>query len=390
MKILIVHDIGNLHGGAEVVVFQQIDILRKSGHQVKLMASDAVLPSRADYTFRCADATTVQKLRNYTYNAGAAKVMRRAIKEFTPDIIHFHTVTRLSVAGLRAAQSTPRVMTLHDYGLLYPNLGDHLPKADYCGVGDEACCAAHAGTGRYWFEKLRTSIIKREARKMGVTTVSGYVTSLAQQDGLERASTVANPAPFALQPNTSGPRKNIVLYVGRLEREKGVAELLLAFSEVLKTVPDAKLVIAGQGSQIDALKSLAQSLKLQKSVRFLGNQPRQDVAKLYRLAKVVCVPSLWPEPFSLVGLEAMSHGAVVIGSGSGGMTDWLKHRVNGITVNPDDASAFGYAISRVLKSETLRLKLQQNSKKTLDQFSNDRYFARLCSTYVAAIKNQLR
>ena len=111
------------------------------------------------------------------------------------------------------------------------------------------------------------------------------------------------------------------------------------------------------------------SLGMTESVHFLGAIPRNELTRRYRLAQLVVVPSIWPEPFGLVGLEAMSVGTPVVGSGRGGMSDWLTHGHNGLVADPTDTEAFAAAIEAVLTDGELRAILAANALETAQQLS---------------------
>src|SRR5262249_14827019 len=112
-----------------------------------------------------------------------------------------------------------------------------------------------------------------------------------------------------------------VLFVGRVVAEKGLDALLRAFALVTRP---SRLAVVGDGLALARAGALAGGLGLGERVEFAGWATGARLARYYREAAVLAVPSLWPEPFGLVGLEAMSYGLPVVAFGVGGIPEWLE------------------------------------------------------------------
>jgi phosphatidylinositol alpha-mannosyltransferase len=108
-----------------------------------------------------------------------------------------------------------------------------------------------------------------------------------------------------------------VLFVGRLEKRKGVRYLLSAWALVEKQMPDAKLIIAGDGPERNMLESRTRQLKLQH-VEFLGRVTDEEKRRLLRRCTVYTSPALYGESFGIVLLEAMAAGAVTVAGANPG------------------------------------------------------------------------
>ncbi|MDD4310410.1 MAG: glycosyltransferase family 4 protein, partial [Candidatus Cloacimonetes bacterium] len=118
----------------------------------------------------------------------------------------------------------------------------------------------------------------------------------------------------------------IILYVGQLIRGKGVDLAINALSRVSEPF---KFVVLGRGNDENYLKEISAQL-LPGKAEFLGWAA--DVNQIYAGADIVVVPSRWQEPFGLVGLEAFSKSKPVVAFDIGGISEWLKHKVNGLLV----------------------------------------------------------
>ena len=120
----------------------------------------------------------------------------------------------------------------------------------------------------------------------------------------------------------------LLLYVGRLVPEKGVALLLHAFAELKRRGVKIKLVIVGQGPQFNELRSLSQQLGVAASVYFTGYIPDEEVNHLYHIADLAVVPSYY-EPFGIVALESMVRGTPTLVADTCGLGEIIDDMVDG-------------------------------------------------------------
>jgi glycosyltransferase involved in cell wall biosynthesis len=170
----------------------------------------------------------------------------------------------------------------------------------------------------------------------------------------------------------SGP---VVVFVGRLVPEKGVAVLLQAFAQALSSFPQAMLVVVGDGPDRASLEALAHQLQIARSVVFAGAQ--QDVALFYLLADVVAIPS-HSEPFGIVAVEAMAAGRPVVASNVGGLADTVVDGQTGRLVPPGNASAMAEALTWVLQSPDHAHQLGVAGQvRAINDYSEDRLAASL-------------
>ena len=134
-----------------------------------------------------------------------------------------------------------------------------------------------------------------------------------------------------------------VVFAGRLVRPKGVSVLIRAARDL-----DAELVICGTGRELEPLRRLASRLGLARRVSFVGWLSPEQLARELAEASIVAIPSLWPEPFGLVGIEALAAGRPVVASATGGVEDWLEHERTGLCVPAGDPRALARALSELL------------------------------------------
>ena len=147
-----------------------------------------------------------------------------------------------------------------------------------------------------------------------------------------------------------GERPPTVLYVGRLRTRKAVAVLLDAFVAVRSQLPQARLVLVGDGEQRQALEAQARRLGLGEEVRFTGALPREQIVAIYAEADVYCLPSLY-EGFPVAILEAMAAALPVVSTTVSGIPEAVFPGRTGELVEPEDVAGLARALVALLADE---------------------------------------
>jgi glycosyltransferase involved in cell wall biosynthesis len=247
-----------------------------------------------------------------------ALAVRGAAAEFAPDVIHAHWWFPAGLLALGSLSSRPLVTTLH---------------------GSDVRLARRSAWAPTLFRRVA-------ARSAAVTAVSGYLAGEAQAMA-PGCKVAVEPMPVNVElfSAASGPRAaDRFLFVGRLNRQKGIALLL----EALAALPSpASLDVAGDGEDRAELEARAASLGLARRVRWHGVQSQEQLAPLYRAATAVVIPSE-DEGLGLVAVEAQLCEAPVIAFRSGGLTDVVDDGRTGILSAPGDVRALAIAMNALL------------------------------------------
>jgi glycosyltransferase involved in cell wall biosynthesis len=390
LKILFVNDYGFPRGGAETLVDHERSELEARGHRTGLLSLDSPRlygPAEAWVHPFEDPASRVGSLWHQLRHGRARRALELAVRETHPDLIHYHTLTRLGPGVMAGGASMPAVVTLHDYALLYPRLRSVAPDQPFCNVGEFACCPRHAGLPRYAFERLRTAIHRRLLnRAQWVLVPSEYMRRVVSACGVKRVRVCANGVPTQSSAADGAVRPPRILYAGRLEREKGVFELVAAFELLADRNDSVELRVAGSGAELAPLGERIQRSRHAARISLLGTLPASELREAYTTARVVALPSLWPEPFGLTGIEAMGAGTPVVGSGRGGMTEWLRDGVNGVCADPTDAAAFSSALESVTTDDGLFARLASGGRDTAGHFTLERHVDCLESVYAQAAR----
>lgn len=175
--------------------------------------------------------------------------------------------------------------------------------------------------------------------------------------------------PLPLRNQFAAEHEKIVLFVGRMVLEKGVQVLLHSVPSVVFECPGTKFLLVGTGYYLDDLKRTADQIGVNHDVKFLGYVSDPDLMRLYKIADVVCIPSLY-EPFGIVALEGMAAKVPVVTSDTGGLPDFVEHMVNGITTYTDDAQSLSWGILKVLRNPELAQNLRDEGHKRVSTVYN--------------------
>jgi len=159
------------------------------------------------------------------------------------------------------------------------------------------------------------------------------------------------------------PGRLILLYTGRLDKEKRIEVILRALPAIVERL-DAQLVVAGPGKLRNDLETLAVDLGMKDRVTFLGYLPDEDVPRLYRLADVFVIAAV-AELQSIVTMEAMASGLPVIAADVMALPELVHHGENGFLFPQDDAQALAAAAITILSNEPLRRQMAKKSEEII-------------------------
>jgi glycosyltransferase involved in cell wall biosynthesis len=178
-----------------------------------------------------------------------------------------------------------------------------------------------------------------------------------------------------------------LIFVGRLVEKKGVSVLLEAMAQVIKTVPDAELLIVGDGPLRNKLEQKAKELGLGDHVQFLGSVPHHQLPELYSSAGIAVVPSIIDssgdqEGLGLVIVEAIGCGCAVIASNLEAIRD-IVNKETGLLAKPADSLDLAENIKKLLIDRKIQEQLSVDGRKrVMEKFdisaAGQRYYNLIC------------
>jgi len=199
-----------------------------------------------------------------------------------------------------------------------------------------------------------------------VTAISEALVKIAEELGRNDVIKISNGLHLGQIPVTEKERGRIV-FVGRLEKMKGIDTLLTAFAKLKMYNVQCTIRVVGDGSERSRLEQLAIDLGIVEHVTFTGFLPVPDVYKEFAKAEIFCGLSR-SEALGNVFLEAQAAGCAVIGTTVGGIPDIIKDGETGLLVSSDDADAAADALKKLLEDTSLLQKLAEEGKKNAQNY----------------------
>ena len=182
----------------------------------------------------------------------------------------------------------------------------------------------------------------------------------------------------------SDGRPNI-LFLGRFDHRKGLPYLLEAMPQILRSVPEARLVVVGDGPDRRKLEELVVDAT-RSAIEFVGRVPPEMVARYFVSADIYCSPATDRESFGITLLEAMASGAAVVGFDNDGYRGVIEHERDGVLVSNRDRAALAEAIVDLLQQPDRRQRIRAQALDTAARFD----WARVAAQVEAHYREHLR
>jgi phosphatidyl-myo-inositol dimannoside synthase len=287
----------------------------------------------------------------HSEGSSALELVRRGRDRATPTVVMFHgNFLGLAHASVRRARRRPAALP-REVALLRTLCRDHFPHGNWRVFRR---CEAIVPSQ----QQLRGTRLSHLLRRDRVHVVpNGVDTELF------------SPAPQAEARAELGlPSGPLAVCVGRLNREKGFGHAMAT----LRTVPELRLVIVGDGEERGALEREAGEQQVAERVVFAGAQPHERIARYLAAADLFLFPTERDEAAPLVLPQALAAGAAVIASACGGVTEVVGADEAGILVPPGDAAALAAAVRGLLESPEERRRLQATARRrAVERYSLD-------------------
>lgn len=286
-----------------------------------------------------------------------APLLARVTRDFTPDIIHAHTLGYDSVIGswLKKKLSCPLVVTTHGTDTVRPlENGQTALLKSWCDAADAVVAVSTA---------LQRKLLLASPQKAPVVILNGF------------ASHALPAAPAARDPYR-------LIQVGHLIPQKRFDVTLRALALLRRDYPKVTLTVIGEGSERARLEALANELGLSEAVAFLGKLPNDRVLAEMSASSFFVMASK-PEGFGIVYAEAMAAGCLTVGTEGEGIADLIVSGQNGYLVPADDPAAIRDVIAASLahptdaadmaargKRDALLLTWEANAEKHIALYQN--------------------
>ena len=375
LKILVASDAYKFQtNGVANVVITQVREMRKLGYDVKVIApSDCRRSFRDgdDYYFASVPALVYPDVR---FGVAIHNRYVKELKAWGPDVIHIHTEASMEHIARKIMRSghTPFVMTVH---------------TDYSQYAFGK--AENRRAVRLLFRMLGRIIYR------GVDTViapSEKALSFAQLEPVQRTVVIPNGIHMETFQKPCPPEEREALYrqydlkdngktlavISRVSKEKNIQEILAYLPDLLKRIPDAQLLIVGDGPEKEKLEEICDRTGLRGAVRFTGRIPQEEVYKYYAMGDVFVSASTF-EVHSLTFLEAMARGLPLVCREDPSLKGVLENGDNGFIYRTEEE--FLCAVETLLTDDALRERMKARALEKAEEFSDRRQLERTLELY---------
>lgn len=378
------NDYGTASGGEEILTFALREALRRRGHDVRLLTSRArPLPLPVEADSLCFGTTSRLRGVVQTLNPSAARALRRFLAEFDPDVVHVKSfLTQLSPLVLPELRGRPSLLHVETVRTVCPSGSKLLSSGDVCTARYGWVCRGCVPPQDWPLLMLQMALWRRWRGAFDrIVANSRWTRRRLEDDGVPVDEVVWNGVPV-VPPRAALAPVPTLAFAGRLVPEKGLDVLLQAFRRVRERLPEARLVIAGDGPERDALTLRMAALGLGDHVERLGHRPRAELDARLGSAWLQAVPSIWEEPFGLVASEAMMRGVAVVASDAGGLAEIVEDGRTGRLVRRGDPGALAEALLGILSDRELAERMgRAGRERALAHFDEARYVDRFVEIY---------
>lgn len=333
------------------------------------------LESFADY--ECAGVPAHLQGLSQIWNPSACLKLKDVLAEFAPEIVHIRLFqSELSPSILPLLRDVPTIYHAAWYRIICPLGTKMLPDGQDCKFAAGLACVRQGCISTFTLPRVKAQMWLTRRNWGGINAVianSEATRKRLMESGVRVDEVIWNGVTPGLagQPNETIPT---VVFAGRLVWEKGVDVLIEAFRRVGQKIPEAVLLIAGEGKERDKLESSAREAGLSERIQFLGMLRPDEMEERFREAWVQVVPSRWKEPFGLVAAEAMMRGTPAIVTNTGGLAEFVQDGITGLHCPAGDAEVLAEKLGGLLRDRERVLSMGQAARRFALEHLDERVF----------------
>ena len=395
MRILLVNKFHYLRGGSEKYYFELAQLLKSKGHTVGFFSmkhEENITTGDAEYFVEEIDLNTGSKLKalDVIYSQENKRLMAKALEEFKPDIVHINNFQRQLSASIIDAikeKNIPIVMTAHDLNPICP-ASIMLYNGEVC---DDCITKGYAQCIKKKCVKgstLKSTLGVMEKKYYDIHNVFRKIDCIISPSEFNKNQLVNGKLKYneivALHNFVNESERNeyvlgdYAFYLGRLSKEKGILNLI----EAIGDIPNAKLLIAGDGPERERIEAYISEHKLDGRITLLGYQNQDSIHKYITNSRFVVIPSICNEncPYSV--LEAMEIGKPIVASRIGGIPELIADGENGYLYKADDINELKEKLMLMLDNDDKVNRFAQKSRELYESYySPDSYYNELIKIY---------
>lgn len=422
--------------GTEILTFKVAKELQKRGHEVNVFTGYPVqieIPESDRFDNYTYEGIKIHRFYHSNTPMGGqeniieaeynnvffSKYFRNYLQVFKPDVVHIFHLSKLSASVIDVCNSLkiPRIMTVTDFWLICPTSQLRLPDTGLCKGPDTNSlnCLRHVVEiyqpkkisriirylpdwvlllfiwmsdrkllPKFWFSNYvlalvqRKSFLKARIDKLNKVLVpTKLMQEILLNNGVDSRLMLRQSYGLDLEnikpSNNKGDKDTICIgFIGTLYEHKGVHLLI----EAIKTLPDIKLELKIYGDlktaphYVDKLYTLIDN---DQRIKFCGTFPNHEIGNIFLGIDVLVVPSIWYENAPLVIYSAQMAQCPVIATNLGGMSEIIKHEINGLLFEKGNISELASCIRRLSEDRLLLKSLSVNAvrPKSIQEYANE-------------------
>jgi 1,2-diacylglycerol 3-alpha-glucosyltransferase len=307
------------------------------------------------------------------------------IKRLNLDVIHTHTEFSLGIFGRIMAKDL-RIPLIHTYHTIYEDYTHYVTHSKLLDERAKAAvrtftkvCCNHTEQVIVPTEKVKELLTDYSVKKDIAVVPTGINLRKFDRNNFNRDEIVALREQFGVKETDK-----VILYLGRISKEKNLQEVIDAMPEYLSDKDNVKFLIVGNGPDKERLSDLVQELGLTQKIIFTGEQPWDIIAKFYQLGDVF-VSASNSETQGLTYIEAMASGLPVVAREDRCLDDILFDGVNGYVFTSKDELIGG--LNKVLFSGTIE-EYSINSIKIVSKYSTEEFAMNIEKVYEKVIGDE--
>jgi len=177
-----------------------------------------------------------------------------------------------------------------------------------------------------------------------------------------------------------------IMFIGRLEKRKGLDYLLKAYQQVKRVISDSRLIVVGPGERLRKKYEKRVARDGIEDVTFIGYATYSDLPRYYKTADIVCCPATGWESFGIVLIEAMAVGTAVVASNISGYASVLTHDAEGLLVPPKNVPQMAETLLSLADDKSRRQRMGQKGIATAQQYSWESVAKRVLDCYHKALR----
>ncbi len=303
------------------------------------------------------------------------------------------TTTRIAIS-LRLASKIKEVLAREKFDIIHlhepfmPMLCSAILRfSDTVNVG--TFHAARSKPGYYWGWPISALMLRRRRHKLiGKIAVSKPAMDFASRyvpghyDIIPNGIDLKHFSSSVLPIEEFCDGKINILFVGRLEKRKGLDYLLKAYRQVKKEFPESRLIVVGPGTRFRRKYEKQVSRSGLTDVVFNGHISYDELPRYYKTADIFCAPATGQESFGIVLLEAMAVGKPIVATNIEGYAGVLTHGQEGLLVPPKNDRELAQALMRLMSDDSLRRQMGGRGLVTAQEYNWEKIARRVFDYYV--------